>query len=124
MGVGEAFGAAVTKTNGNADCSLVRADAKVPHPARRIPARRVRWKKFLIRYCNGDGVFGVFVEAGMDVCVAVAGGGFVFVGGGVLLGGTVLVDGTEVSVGKSGRLVTPGTGVRVGMFGTQSLCPV
>ena len=29
-----------------------------------------------------------------------------------------------VDVGKFGMMVTPGTGVSVGIFGTQSFCPV
>ena len=48
------------------------------------------------------------------------------VGGSVELGTGVVAMGVDVSVdvGKSGTVVVPGIGVRVGTFGTQSLCPV
>ena len=61
---------------------------------------------------------GVSATVGTDGCVAVGGASVGSLG--VLLGGTLVVGGTEVcvSVGKSGMTVTPGTGVRVGMFGT------
>jgi hypothetical protein len=59
------------------------------------------------------GVFdGVNVAVGVMVDVAVAVGWTVAV--------AVAVD---VSVGKLGMMVCPGTGVRVGTFGTQSNCP-
>lgn len=47
----------------------------------------------------------------------------VAVGSSVEVGTSVVATGCEVSVavGKSGTMVTPG--VRVGTFGTQSLCP-
>jgi hypothetical protein len=58
---------------------------------------------------------GVGEEVAMNVCVAVAAGGCVNVGG------------TDVNVaveeGKTRVMVTPGIGVRVGMFGTHNLCP-
>jgi hypothetical protein len=38
VGVGEAFGAAVTSTNGRSACWLAAADAKLPHPESRSPA--------------------------------------------------------------------------------------
>ena len=53
--------------------------------------------------------------------------GMVAVGGGavVAVGGTVVKLAVAVGVlgGKVGTSVTPGTGVRVGTLGTQSLCP-
>ena len=55
----------------------------------------------------------------ITVSVDVAGGGCVKVGASVVgMGSDVFVD-----VGKSGTAVVPGMGVRVGTFGTQSLCP-
>ena len=47
------------------------------------------------------------------------------VGGIVALGSAVVAMGSEVFVaaGEAGMVVTPGTGVRVGTFGTQSLWP-
>jgi hypothetical protein len=48
VGVGEAFGAAVTRTNGSAACPLDGAGARAPHPARSNPARTMMWKDFLI----------------------------------------------------------------------------
>ena len=53
----------------------------------------------------------VGVAVGTSVYVAVA-GTLVSVGMGVF-----------VAVGKLGMIVCPGTGVRVGTFGTQSNCP-
>ena len=51
----------------------------------------------------------------MKVCVAVAAGAWVNVGG---------TDVNEaVEDGKTRVIVTPGIGVRVGMFGTHNLCP-
>ena len=124
VGVGEAFGAAVTRTNGRAEA----AGAAVPHPASRNPARKMTWINFLIRYCEGGGLGGVFVDVGIEVAVGsgveVAVG--MEVGVAVAVGNSVAVGisvGVEVAVGKFGTTVTPGTGVRVGMFGTQSLCP-
>ena len=122
----EAFGAAVTHTNAGADGT----GAAVPHPARRNPARNRTRINFLIRYC--DGVGGVFVAVGTRVQVAVGTGVSVAVAVGSCVGVEVLVGrlvavavdvGVEVSVGKSGMMVTPGIGVRVGIFGTHSLCP-
>jgi len=124
VGVGEAFGAAVTNANGKACCALGTVDAKAPHPARRYPARRVILISFLIRYCAGGDV-GVLVAVGVAVggvvCVAVGVGGSVGVDVGVSVDGTVVAVG--VAVGNSGITVTPGMGVRVGTFGTQSRCP-
>jgi hypothetical protein len=54
----------------------------------------------------------------MNVDVAVGGSAS------VLVAGTAVSVGDEVTVEKSGMEVTPGMGVRVGIFGTQSLCPV
>jgi hypothetical protein len=48
VGVGEAFGAAVTSAKGRVGCGLVDADAKVPHPASRTPARSTRWTHLFI----------------------------------------------------------------------------
>jgi len=64
---------------------------------------------------------GVFVLVGVGEGVTVK----VSVGGSVELGVTVVATGSEVfvNVGKSGMVVVPGIGVRVGTFGTQSLCP-
>ncbi len=126
VGVGEAFGATVTHANTGADG----AGAAVPHPARRNPARNRTRISFLIRYCEGVG--GVFVavgttvqvDVGTSVSVAVAVGSCVGVE--VLVGTLVAVAvgvAVEVSVGNSGMMVTPGTGVRVGIFGTHNLCP-
>lgn len=59
----------------------------------------------------GLGVIGVSVSvaAGMGV------GGSV-----VSVGGAVVRVGSDVSDGNVGMIVTPGVGVRIGMFGTQS----
>lgn len=64
---------------------------------------------------------GVFVLVGVGEGVTVK----VSVGDSVELGVTVVATGSEVfvDVGKSGMVVVPGIGVRVGTFGTQSLCP-
>lgn len=116
VAVGEAFGAAVTNTNGKAGCTL--ADAGIPHPASSIPARRITWKRVFMCYCEGgSAVVGVAVGEGVTVKVSV--------GGNVELGVTVVGIGSEVfvEVGKSGMVVVPGMGVRVGTFGTQSLWP-
>jgi hypothetical protein len=74
---------------------------------------------FLIRY--GDtGVSGVLDAVAVLINVAV--GICVSVGAVVAVGGTdVLV---LVVVGKLGITVTPGTGVCVGIFGTQRIWPV
>ncbi len=65
------------------------------------------------------------VSVGIKVEVAV-GGSFVavFVGGIAVAACVAVCVAVEVAVGKSGTIVTPGIGVRVGMLGTQSLCPV
>ena len=118
VAVGDAFGAAVTNTNGKAGCTLADTGARVPHPAS-SPARRITWKKFFM--CYWEGVIGVFVLVGIGEGVTVK----VSVGGSVELGVTVVATGSEVfvDVGKSGMEVVPGMGVRVGRFGTQSLWP-
>ena len=119
VGVGEALGAAVTNVNGRAD----EVGAYVPHPARRDPARSVKVKNFFIRYggdCWEGNAVSVGVSVGMNVDVALGGGSVAVL---VLVTGAVVFVGDEVSVGKSGMIVTPGTGVRVGMLGTHSLCP-
>jgi len=69
--------------------------------------------------CYCIGVF-VIVSVGDGVTVKVS------VGDSVELGTGVVATGVDVSVdvGKSGTVVVPGIGVRVGTFGTQSLCPV
>jgi hypothetical protein len=67
-------------------------------------------------YCEGGGsVVGVSVEGGITVKVEV--------GAKVELGTSVVGMGSEVfvEVGRFGMAVAPGTGVRVGTFGTQSL---
>lgn len=71
-------------------------------------------------YCEGSSAVvgvGVGVEEGVTVKVEV--------GRDVELGTSVVAMGSEVfvEVGKSGMAVAPGTGVRVGTFGTQSLWP-
>lgn len=115
----EAFGAAVTQANGGT--GSVGTGARTPHPARSNPARNLRWINFLIRYCDGGwGLGGVFVAVGIGVEVAVGGSVAVLIAVMVMGVGTVGID---VSVGKSGMIVTPGTGVRVEILGTQSLCP-
>ena len=53
------------------------------------------------------------VALGVDVAVAE--------GAVVAVDGSLVSDG--VSVGKVGMTVTPGTGVSVGILGTQSFCP-
>jgi hypothetical protein len=71
---------------------------------------------------EGKGVRdGVRVAAAGTVALGweVAEGSVVEVGGTV--GGTLVAEG--VSVGNSGMIVTPGTGVRVGTLGTHNLCP-
>jgi hypothetical protein len=71
-----------------------------------------------MRYCEGGGsVVSVAVEEGITVKVDV--------GRDVELGTAVVGMGSEVfvEVGKVGMEVAPGTGVRVGTFGTQSLWP-
>ena len=96
--------------------------AATPHPARSTPARSARWKYFLIRYCDCEAgrTVGVAVAVGRSVGMAV--GREVEVGSSVAL--LVAVGrASGVSVGNCGILVTPGTGVRVGRFGTQSLWP-
>jgi hypothetical protein len=69
-------------------------------------------------YCEGMNVL-VEVGEGVTVKVEVAVGEFVEVGTGVVAMGVAV----SVDVGKSGIVVVPGIGVRVGTFGTQSLCP-
>jgi hypothetical protein len=58
------------------------------------------------------------VFEGVNVADAVGMNVDVAVGGTVVAVGINVLDG--VAVGKSGIIVTPGTGVRVGTFGTQS----
>lgn len=53
----------------------------------------------------------------VDVGIVAVGGGAVVAAGGSLVKLAVTVG---VLVGKLGMVVTPGTGVRVGMLGTQS----
>jgi hypothetical protein len=76
------------------------------------------WNVFFMRYC-GDGLGGVF--DGVKV------GGVVGADVNVALGGTIvsveMIICVAVAVGKSGIIVTPGTGVRVGTLGTHSSCP-
>jgi hypothetical protein len=43
VGVGEAFGAAVTRTKGRSGCRLAAAEAKLPHPESSIPIRTRIW---------------------------------------------------------------------------------
>ena len=62
----------------------------------------------------------VLVAVGMEVDVAVGVGVAVDVLVGILVAVCVAVD---VSVGKSGITVTPGTGVRVGILGTHNKSP-
>src|SRR5918993_3458108 len=50
VGVGEAFGAAVTSANGNDACWFSAAEAKVPQPVRRYPARNRIYRHLFIRY--------------------------------------------------------------------------
>jgi hypothetical protein len=75
------------------------------------------WNVLFMRY--SDGVGGVLdgVNVGAVVAVDVN----------VELGGIVVSVGMNVSVaaavGKSGTIVTPGTGVRVGTLGTHSTWP-
>ena len=133
VGVDEAFGARVTKANGNV--GWIFADAAVPHPASpalsMIEAMRLARKITCIVFfiCYGNDVMvavGVIVAVGAVVnvetgvtvtkVVGVSVGGCVNVGAAVKVGVAVFVD-----VGSSGMMVTPGTGVRVGTFGTQSL---
>jgi hypothetical protein len=121
VGVWEAFGAVVTNAKGKAGWALTGTGARFAHPASSSPARRIAWKRLFM--CYGKGVKGVFVIVGIGgaimVSVDVAGGGCVEVGSSVVgMGSDVFVD-----VGKSGTAVVPGMGVRVGKFGTQSLCP-
>jgi hypothetical protein len=83
------------------------------------PVRKITWKRLLICYWeDGMGVF-VLVDIGKGVTVKAS------VGGNVELGATVVAMGSEVfvDVGRSGMLVMPGMGVRVGTFGTHSLWP-
>jgi hypothetical protein len=47
--VGEAFGAAVTSTNGSSGGWFAAADAKLPHPESRIPARSRIYMHLFIR---------------------------------------------------------------------------
>lgn len=71
---------------------------------------------FFIRYC-GAGLGGVF--DGVNVGAVVGGDVNVAVGGTLVSVGI----GVYVAVGKSGMIVMPGTGVRVGTLGTHSRCP-
>ena len=73
-----------------------------------------------MRYCGADGLGGVSVTVGWDVNVAVGGGSVAVSVGGTGVGGTDVCE----AVGVSGIVVIPGMGVRVGTFGTHSLCPV
>ena len=72
---------------------------------------------FFMRYSDTCGLGGVFdgVNVGATVGAVVN----------VALGGTVVSVGLRVfvAVGKSGIIVTPGTGVRVATFGTHRSCP-
>lgn len=108
--VGDALGAAVTNTKGRDDCAG--AGARVPHPASRNAASKMICRVFFMRYSKGVGgvldAVNVGATVGADVKVAL-GGIDVSVGWSVY-----------VAVGKSGTIVTPGTGVRVGTFGTHS----
>ena len=117
VGVGDAFGAEVTRTNGSAGDAGT--GASVPHPTSKILARSNTCKSFFICY-SAAGVIGVF--EGVKVGVAVGVDVEVAVGGMLVAVGTSVADGVTVgvAVGKLGRLVTPGTGVRVGTLGTQS----
>lgn len=69
----------------------------------------------------------VLIGIGGGVTVKASVGGIVAVGSAVVaMGGEVFVAaGSEVfvAVGEAGIVVAPGTGVRVGTFGTQSLWP-
>ena len=107
VGVGEAFGAAVTRVKGRGGWTLEGASARGLHPARRQTARSRMVKSRFMPY--GLGVTGVS-------CITVDGGSSVSVGGAVVTVGR----GVCVSVAKVGMIVTPGIGVRVGIFGTQS----
>lgn len=119
VGVGDAFGTAVTNTNGRAGCAW--AGIRGPQPARIILARIVIRTRFLIY--SDAGVTGVFdgVKVGGTVGTEVK----VDVGGtkvkvGMAVGTSVSV---KTTVGKVGIIVTPGAGVRVGTLGTQSSWP-
>ena len=70
-----------------------------------------------MRYSDTCGLGGVFEEVNVGAIVGAVVN--------VALGGTVVSVGLRVfvAVGKSGTMVTPGTGVRVATFGTQSSCP-
>ena len=129
VGVDEAFGARVTKANGNV--GWIFADAAVWHPASpalsmietmRL-ARKITCIVFFICYGNDVMVaVGVLVAVGAVVGVSVTKVVGVSVGGCVNVGAVVKVGvAVFVDVGTSGMMVTPGTGVRVGTFGTQSL---
>jgi hypothetical protein len=50
VGVGEAFGAAVTSVNGRSGCWFAAAEANVPHPVRRYPARSRMCRHLFIYY--------------------------------------------------------------------------
>ncbi len=112
--VGDAFGLAVTSAKGREDWAG--AGARVPHPASRSAATKRICRIFFMRYC-GDGLGGVFdgVRVGAVVGVYVN----------VALGGTLVSVGMAVyvAVGKSGMIVMPGTGVRVGTLGTHRSWP-
>ena len=120
VGVAVAFGAAVTKTKGRGGCAW--ADVILPQPESRMLTSNMIRIKFLIY--SGAGLTGVGgTSDGVNV-----GGTLVAVGGtSVAVGGTSVAVGTIISVGvkvgKSGMTVTPGLGVRVGTFGTQSSWP-
>jgi hypothetical protein len=71
--------------------------------------------------CYWEGVVSVFVLIGIGEGVTVKAS----VGGIVAVGSAVVGMGSEVfvAVEEAGMVVTLGTGVRVGTFGTQSLWP-
>ena len=107
----------MTKANGRVGATL--ADALVPHPASNRLVVRIM-HRFLFMDYGFNGVIAVAVGVGggsvVGICVEVAVGGS-------LVGTSVVGTGCEVfdAVGVFGMSVTPG--VRVGTFGTQSLCP-
>jgi hypothetical protein len=130
VGVGDAFGAGVTKTKGSAGW----VGAVFPHPAspalsmieaRRL-ARKTTWGCLFIRYWGVAGVFVTIVFVGWGVNDAVGDGGTgedVTMNVEVAVGGREVMDGVVVQVGVKNTAVRVGVtaGMRVGTFGTHSL---
>lgn len=115
VGVAEALGAEVTKMNGRAGC--VETGAGFAHPTSNRLAMSITRNDFLMDYSLGVRVNGT--SEAVKVGTTVVGTGV-----NVCVGNAVASEvGSDVAVAMVGMIVTPGTGVRVEMSGTQRSCP-